>query len=331
MAFEFGHPKGYVMNAILPILILRLMVASGCGNDNPSSSASSDSETPSPLPPEPLSETLPLTVDELERRVILHIPPGTPASAPVVIVMHGYSSQAAAIASYSGFKELTDREKFIVAFPQGTSDSEGYPFFNVGYAFHDDVVVDDLGFVRHLVETLQSDYAASQEHVFATGMSNGADMSFYLACEASELFAAFAPVAGTMMKHIYDGCSPEFPRPIMAVNGTADDVTYYNGDPENRDGWGVYLDIPSIVEFWRGLSDLDQLEEEILEDVDSNDGSQVTRQRHFSSDHTREFLLYRVENGGHDWPGVWGNMNLMTTEEIWRFFSKVIDASSDSR
>ena len=92
----------------------------------------------------------------------MHIPEDTPANAPLVIVMHGYSSRASSIAGYSGFKELADREKFIVAFPQGTTDAEGYPFFNVGYAFHDDVSVNDLGFIRFVVETLQDDYAASR-------------------------------------------------------------------------------------------------------------------------------------------------------------------------
>ena len=114
------------------------------------------------FPPEPLSETIAIDFGGLERSVIVHIPEDTPANAPLVIVMHGYSSRASSIAGYSGFRELADREKFIVAFPQGTTDAEGYPFFNVGYAFHDDVSVNDLGFIRFVVETLQDDYAASR-------------------------------------------------------------------------------------------------------------------------------------------------------------------------
>ena len=143
----------------------------GCGNEKTDASDSPNPDLETPLPPEPLSETIAIDFGGLERSVIVHIPEDTPANAPLVIVMHGYSSQASSIAGYSGFKEIADREKFIVAFPQGTTDAEGYPFFNVGYAFHDDVSVNDLGFIRFVVETLQDDYAASREHVFATGMS----------------------------------------------------------------------------------------------------------------------------------------------------------------
>ena len=46
-----------------------------------------------PLPPEPLSETIAIDFWGLERSVIVHIPEDTPANAPLVIVMHGYSSQ----------------------------------------------------------------------------------------------------------------------------------------------------------------------------------------------------------------------------------------------
>ena len=319
--------------SMMRFLLLAIMFGGGCGDlqteDHASSQPGSVAE-PGPSP-SPFSDTLSVQYGGLQRTVLLHIPEGTPANAPLIIVIHGYSSQAASIASYSGFKELADQEKFIVAFPQGTVDAEGYTFFNVGYAFHEDVTVNDLGFIQYLVELIQTDHGASKEHVFATGMSNGGDMSFYLACEASEHFAAFAPVAGTMLQHIYQDCSPQEPRPIMAVNGTADDVTYYNGDLENRDGWGVYLDMATIVDLWRGLGELNQTEESQLPDLDATDGSTVSRTRYYSTEHRREFLLYRVENGGHDWPGVWGNMDLETTSEIWEFFSKVIDASSESR
>ena len=312
------------------LLTLGLALNFGCGNST-SAPNNNGTDAGTTSAPTPLSDQITLNYGGLERSVILHIPPETPANAPLVIVMHGYSSAASAIAEYSGFKALADREKFIVAFPQGTIDASGYAFFNVGYDFHSSVTVDDIGFIEYLVATLQSDYSASAQLVFATGMSNGGDMSFYLACERSELFAAFAPVAGTMMKHIYDDCNPTTPRPMMAVNGTADDVTYYGGDLNNQDGWGVYLDMPTIVDLWRGLGGLELAETSSLPNSAPSDGSEVIKTRYYTEDHPRDFVLYRVEGGGHDWPGVWGNMDLNTTEEIWKFFTKVVDASNESR
>ena len=72
-------------------------------------------------------------------------------------------------------------------------------------------------------------------------------MSFYLACEAS-IFSLHLRCRRNDAAAYFESCSPEAHRPIMAVNGTADDVTYFNGDLENRDGWGVYLDMPTIVD-----------------------------------------------------------------------------------
>ena len=46
-------------------------------------------------------------------------------------------------------------------------------------------------------------------------MSNGGDMSYRLACEASSTFRAIAPVAGLIMQDIYDSCNPENPVPLF--------------------------------------------------------------------------------------------------------------------
>jgi polyhydroxybutyrate depolymerase len=35
-------------------------------------------------------------------------------------------------------------------------------------------------------------------------------------------------------------------------------------------------------------------------------------------------LFYKVVNGGHDWPGAWGNKDINTSEEIWHFFEKYL-------
>ena len=89
--------------------------------------------------------------------------------------------------------------------------------FNVGYGFHEDVTVDDVSFVSALVTGLQQEYGFSTDNVFATGMSNGGEMSYVLACDASDLFAAIAPVAGTMMEDKYNSCQPAKALPVFEI------------------------------------------------------------------------------------------------------------------
>ena len=59
-------------------------------------------------------------------------------------------------------------------------------------------------------------------------------MSYMLACEASDIFKAIAPVAGCMMEDIYNSCNPN-PIPVLEIHGTNDNVTLWDGDMDNND------------------------------------------------------------------------------------------------
>ena len=61
-----------------------------------------------------------------------------------------------------------------------------------------------------------------------------------MACEAPETFRAVAPISGMIMQDIMDECSPESEVSILEIHGTEDNVTYFDGDPNNIDGWGAY-------------------------------------------------------------------------------------------
>lgn len=298
-----------------------------CTNE-PAASPSDDVSDTNHVEPvvalEPFTGELSLTHNGLVRHYFLHIPANAVSGAPLVMLMHGYGGFAESTMNYTGMNALADEHGFVVCYPQGTSDSLDSPFFQVGYEFHEDNPVDDLDFIKTLVAHLQQAYSLSSENVFATGMSNGGDMSYLLACEASQVFKAIAPVAGTMMQTVYDSCAPTRPIPIFEIHGTDDDVTYYEGDLENADGWGAFLDIPSVVAFWVELHGLTQNETTELPDLDASDGSQVTFIRHSSPDRPEEVWLYRIEAGGHDWPGVWGNMDIQASQEIWNFFSQYL-------
>ena len=61
-------------------------------------------------------------------------------------------------------------------------------------------------------------------------------MCFQLACRESETFIAIAPIVGMMMDTLVTNCNPRGPRPILSLNGSADDVTLYVGDMDNNAG-----------------------------------------------------------------------------------------------
>jgi len=184
--------------------------------------------------------------NSLKRQFILYTPEDLPANAPLVFVLHGYSGDAHSIRDYTKMNMVADQNNFAVCYPQGTKDQWGNRFWNVGYEFHEDTGIDDVGFVSGLADFLQTKYNLSPTKTFATGMSNGADMSFLLACEAHEVFRAVAPVCGTIMTIKFDSCT--HPVPVLAISGTNDNTTWYTGDPKNIGEWGPYLSVPEIIE-----------------------------------------------------------------------------------
>ncbi len=70
-------------------------------------------------------------------------------------------------------------------------------------------------------------YCLDRNRVFATGFSGGARMASQLACDASNVFAAVAPVSGLRFP---SPCQSSRPVPVVAFHGTADPVDPYLGN-----------------------------------------------------------------------------------------------------
>ena len=242
-----------------------------------------------------------LTHEGLQRHYIVHVPEDLPSSSVgLIVAMHGYTGSAESIMSYSGLNALADEYGFIVAYPQGTEDQQGNAFFNVGYGFHTDSAVDDVGYILTLVEHLAAKHSIDPLRVYATGMSNGGDMSYLLACKAADVFRAIAPVAGTMMVATMDDCTPSAPMPVFAINGTADNITRYAGDYDDADGWGAYHSVDQIINLWAGHA---TAKAQTSTTLNYADDFSISVDRYTAETGTTEIILYRVEGGGHDWPG----------------------------
>ena len=244
-------------------------------------------------------------------------------NCPLVMVFHGYSGDAQGIMDYSQFNALAEEFGFAVCYPQGTLDGSNTTFFNVGYDFQTNQTVDDVAFVESLVDSLQDMYSLSEQDVFSTGMSNGGDFSYMLACQASETFKAVAPVAGMIMQEIMDDCNPLNEVSILEIHGTQDNVTYWQGDPNNNDGWGAYPSIPNTISFFTSLFGLTELSSTGFPDIDPTDGSIVNSDKFTEIGSCSQVWLYTVDGGGHDWPGADGNMDISASREAWLFFEQL--------
>ena len=154
-------------------------------------------------------------------------------------------------------------------------------------------------------------------------MSNGGEMSYMLACQSNNVFKGIASVAGIMFESFYNTCDP-CPTNIFEIHGTQDDINWWNGDSNNEGGWGPYIGIEEGIDFWVGINNCTQTIIDTLPNIDPSDDSIVITEKHIEGVNSKEVWLYKIMNGGHDWPGVWGNMDINAGVEILDFFSQFL-------
>mgnify|MGYP003186148699 CR=1 FL=1 len=237
---------------------------------------------------------------------------------PLVIVLHGYSGKA--LNDGLRFMELADSLGFAVCWPQGAEDNTGHSCWNVGYPFQADYRIDDTAYLRRLVRRLQNDYGLSRRNVFLTGMSNGGEMCYKMAAEHPETFSAIASIAGLTLTSM----TTDYRRPIpfMEVHGTADKTSAWDGDPQNKGGWGAYLSVPSAVSHIVSANRCVALStaeipaehkrvilHHFTEGISSRKGGPSS-----------EVLLYEVRGGDHSW----SERYIPTCDLIWEFFSRYV-------
>src|SRR4030043_256365 len=87
----------------------------------------------------------------------------------------------------------TDKEGFIIVYPQGVGRH-----WNDGRKGANDRAhkenIDDVGFISLLIDRLVTEWNINPARIYVTGISNGAGMSFMLACHLSKKITAIAPV-----------------------------------------------------------------------------------------------------------------------------------------
>ncbi len=271
-----------------------------------------------------------LEFGQARRSYILFTPDAARGSdLPLVVALHGGGGTAEQMMSFSRFNAIAAREGFVIAYPQGSGRR-----WNDGRVFRGraETDADDVGFVRAVVADIAKRTPLDRRRIYAAGISNGGFMSFRLACEAADLFAAIAPVTATMPADLGARCRPNAPVAVLVINGTADPLVPYEGG-HVRAMFGLRGEIWSTertISFWaehnRCAAPPDV---RALADRDNGDGSRVIEVAYARCAAGRVRLL-RIEGGGHTWPGGaqylpvgWigpTNRDIDASEVIWRFF-----------
>ncbi len=253
----------------------------------------------------------------IDRTYILHTPENLPADAPLVIMLHGYGGRADP-ARY-GLNETADRHGFAVCYPQGEKDKQGKAGWNVGYPCQEGMGTDDVQFLEDLVGHLQKERGVGLGSLFCAGHSNGGEMCYQIAAQRPRLFTAVAPVSGLMLEWLYRADYSTVAVPLMEIHGTADKTSWWDGDLENKGGWGAYVAVPLAVHYWAAK---DKCTEHVTETLSAEGAeNKVTLHRFTGGTGGCEAWLCEIDGGGHSW----GSGYAGTNELVWRFFSKYVE------
>lgn len=238
---------------------------------------------------------------EGERTYRVHVPPSYDGREPLPVVFnfHGQGRTAEHQDEYSGLREFADSAGFILVTPQGLQNQ-----WNIRDVFGDETI-DDAGTVAAILERVEAGFCTDAGRVFATGLSNGAEMASQVGCFLADRFAAIAPVAGIVFQQCEGG-----PVAVLTFHGTADFNVPYDSALEAVPQWAAH----------NGCSepgDQSRVGEHVL----------VQEYRGCSA----PVVFVTLEGAGHTWPGAEDgaggvgstNHEISANEVMWAFFSTV--------
>jgi polyhydroxybutyrate depolymerase len=269
-----------------------------------------------------------LTHQGMARSYVVRLPAGASTAGqrwPMVIVLHGGGGDAGNAEKMTGFTDKGHREGFVVVYPEGTGRlSHHLLTWNAGHCCGRAMEqrVDDVGFIRVMIDKMLVDYPVDSKRIYATGMSNGAMMSHRLGIELPDRLAAIAPVMGAVFG---DEKKPASPVAALMINGQLDrSVPVAGGPPGGRfaDAWEGTPAQPSEAQgrFWAAANGCEP-------QVEPKSQATVTRWR-YTCPSSRAVELVVVADNGHAWPGGKPgsrlgdppSASLSATDEIWAFF-----------
>lgn len=262
------------------------------------------------------------------------------SQTPLVIVLHGRggNGESMILVTRKGFNKLAESDSFIVVYPDGIEQNwnDGRQDQESNDRAHRENI-DDVGFISGLIDLMIRDYNADPGRIYITGISNGAIMSYRLACELSKKITAIAPVDGNIPYMLLNGCSPSDPVSVLAINNMNDPLVPYEGG--NIYGHfhlvnlGKVLSVEESVAFWvrRNLClPIPVVTDE--PDRDPDDGTRVQRKYYKNETDGTEVILYAIDGGGHTWPGGFQYLpqwligktsrDINANEIIWSFFKR---------
>jgi poly(3-hydroxybutyrate) depolymerase len=272
------------------------LLLAGCSGEPPAATPSSAAQRPAAG-----DYKLTLEVGGKQRTYLVHAPPGYPGDKPVPLVvgLHFYPGSGAGLRDMIEMDAKADEYGFLVAYPDGISGG-----FNALVCCGAE---DDIAFLKALTGRLIADWRVDADRVYATGISNGADMSFRAAVEATGVFAAIGAVSGGFggPRVAAADFAPKKPVSVLTIIGARD---------------SYFAIFQAGIATWRKRLKCVPVKTPPL-------GKEAVAHSRSRCADGSDLEVYVVAEMGHSWPGVKSGQlaapdaPLVATDLIWDFFA----------
>lgn len=236
------------------------------------------------------------------RRYLIHVPSSYRKNqpVPVILVFHGGGSNAEQIRWATRMDKKSDSAGFIAVYPDGTGRYKRFLTFNVGpgfgYAWKNKI--NDVGFVEVLLDDLEKLFNIDSKRIYATGLSNGAMMSYRLASDLPDRIAAIAPVGAVLP---VSWLSFKKPVSIIHFHGLKDEQAPFqggNGKPAFSLGKvKKFAPVMDTINWYVKNSGCS------LTPSQTYTKGQATGRVYGPGKNGAEVILWTIKDGGHTWPG----------------------------
>lgn len=270
------------------------------------------------------------------RTAYIQIPKGYASDKPpaLVIALHGGGGDGEHMLDENGWAAKADAQGFIVVAPNGLP---AFPKLAANFHLNPAVwnsgqlpsksprtKIDDVAFIKRLLDELKTKVPYKTPQVFCTGHSNGGGMTFRLATEAPERFAAVATVTGQVA---IDDPKPKKPLPTLYIYGEKDPLLPIDGG-ETKLLWGTRTTTPisTYLAKWAKALGCTSKPKTV------SDQNGVKKVLYSSSSGGPSLTAIFITGQGHQWPGGESSLperlvgpstdQLDATDEIWEFFQK---------
>ena len=258
--------------------------------------------------------------DGNNREYALYIPASYDGSqeVPLLFNFHGGGGNIAEHISSADMRPIADTANFILVYPQAVPDPGNGGA--TSWMHKAPTTFDDVPFVEAMIDVIAGEYMIDNDRVYVCGYSLGGEFTYELACSLNNRIAAAGAVARTMQGETFNNCAPQHPTGVLTILGTADFISDYNGITFG--GVQYYMSAAETHEYWVTANNCNANPTmSTVPNTNTSDGSNVERYTWKDASGCTYVEHLKVINGGHDWPGVFGNMDIDASQEIWNFVS----------